>query len=144
MQHERVVPTSVLNYAPAPANRRPCRIWVPSAFLAVVVGGELFGVERLYRWQWPLPGDYKLGALLLVGAIVSALVTTLPGWVLGLYGLVGLCSFYPGETITREFHFGIAERGAIPLHIVLWTCALLVAWGVCRSTVLLRRRRPAA
>ena len=143
MQQEATVPTSVLDYENAAANRRPRRTWVLLSFFAVVVVGELL-LPRLYRWQWPLPGDYLLGALLLTGAIVSALVTTVPGWLLGLYGVVGLCFFYPGETMTREFRFGIAEPGAIKLHIVRWTCALLVAWFVCRSTVLLRRTRPAA
>jgi hypothetical protein len=120
------------------------RAWVPVVFLAAVIAGELLGVERLYRWRWPLPADYMLGALLVAGAIVSALITRVPGWSLGLYGLVGLCSFYPGETITREFHFGIAEPGAIRLHVIRWSCALFAAWLACRSTALLRLRRPAA
>ena len=144
MQQEAVVPTSTLDYQRPEIIRRPRRWWVPGVFFAVVVIGELIGVERRYRWQWPLPGDYALGALLLAGAIVSALVTSVPGWLLGLYGLVGLSFFYPGETITREFRFSIAEPGAVRLHIIRWSCALVVAWLVCRSTVLLRRKRPAA
>jgi hypothetical protein len=144
MQQEAVVPTSTLDYQPPETIRRPRRWWVPAVFFAVVVVGELFGVERLYRWQWPLPGDYVLGGLLLAGAVVSTLVTSVPGWLLGLYGLVGLCFFYPGETITREFRFSIAEPGAIRLHVIRWSCALFVAWLSCRSTVLLRRKRPAA
>jgi hypothetical protein len=144
MQQEAVAPTSTLGYQPPATIHKPRRGWVPAVFFAVVVIGELFGVERLYRWQWPLPGDYVLGGLLLAGAIVSALVTSAPGWVLGLYGLVGLCFFYPGETITREFRFNIAEPGAVRLHIIRWSWALFVAWLACRSTVLLRRKRPAA
>jgi hypothetical protein len=143
MQQQTVGQITVLNYQAASANHQPRRVWVLGAFFAVVVLGEMFGIERLYRWPWPLPGDYALASLLLVGAIVSALVTNLPGWLLGLYGLVGMCFFYPGEMITREFHFGIAEPGAIRLHVIRWSCALVVAWLVCRSTVLLRRKRPA-
>jgi hypothetical protein len=144
LQQDAVVPTSTLDYQVPETVHRPRRAWVPGVFFAVVVVGELFGVERLYRWQWPLPGDYALAGLLLTGAVVSALVTTAPGWLLGPYGLIGLCFFYPGETITREFRFGIAEPGAIRLHVIRWSCALLAAWLACRTTVLLWRKRPAA
>jgi hypothetical protein len=143
MHQEAFLSTSPLDYQAPEIVDPPRRWWVPGIFFAVVVVGEVFGVERLYRWQWPRPSDYALGSLLLAGAVVSALVTSVPHWVLGLYGFVGLCFFYPGETITREFHFGIAEPGAVRLHIIRWSFALFVAWLACRSTALLRRTRPA-
>lgn len=70
---------------------------------------------------------------------MMALVTSLEGWIIGLYGLIGICSFHPGQTTTRDFYMDIGDRGAFQRHLNGWALAVLATWLMRLSTVLLRR-----
>ena len=136
MQQEAHSP--ILDYGPPQERRFARRPWMPFVFLTVVFAGEAI-VPRSSRWPWPMPEDYVLLGLMLAGALVQSLVSSMPAWAVGVYGLVGLTAFWDGQ-----FHHWNFPDNPIGSWALGWIVAFVCAWAVCRSFPLLRRFRRAA
>ncbi len=125
-------------YVPAAHAAHPRRYWVLIAFLIAVVVLEDFQ-PRLTPSGWPTAFDYGLMLLLPIGAIVMALATSMPGWLLGLYGLFGACAFLVAQFNDTRLPLRLDSARAINILATNWCAFVVFSWAVCRAAVLLRK-----
>jgi len=142
MEKAAVRPSSVLDYA-APTPTRARRWWLLAVFAIGLIAFEDILPPRLTPPGWPLNYDYALMLLLPIGALVMTKLSSLPGWAIGLYGLGGAGTFLLGQFTDTRLHFRFAEPGGIPWFLATWMAFLFGSWFICRSLVLVRRRRAA-
>jgi len=143
MQQEATNLPTPLDYATPTVSVPPLRPWVWAGFAVALV--VLEGLQpRLTPPGWPTTFDYALMLLLPIGAIVMAIGTSLPGWSLGLYGLLGACTFLHGQLGDGRLKFRLETSAEIRSFVVNWCAFIVGAWALCRSMVILRRSRPAA
>lgn len=135
-------PPRPLEYAGPVPPERPLRLWVWFGFMAALVALEGFQ-PRLTPPGWPTDLDYLLMLLLPIGAVVMATVTSLPGWSIGLYGLLGACTFLQGQFGDNRLHYRFATPAGVQEFLWHWCVFILGAWAMCRGAVVLRRRRSA-
>jgi hypothetical protein len=138
MQQEATNLPTPLEYAAPTLSTRPLRLWVLAAFAFALVVFEGFQ-PRLTPPGWPTTFDYALMLLLPLGAGVMAIGTSLPGWLLGLYGLFGSMMFLQGQFTDTRLHFRLETPAEIRSFLVNWSAFIVGSWAVCRSAVLLRR-----
>lgn len=127
---------STLDYASPPERTVPRRPWVPFAFLAAIYTGEAF-VPRNSRWPWPMTEDYVLLCLMFAGAFIQSLLTSIPAWAVGLYGIAGLLGFWNGQFYHWNFH-----GESISSRACAWIAAFVFTSFVCRTLPLMRRGMP--
>jgi hypothetical protein len=141
MRQDATVPSPVLDYEMPQARLRPKRPWLAVMLLLIAWLGEA-AVARNSRWPWPMTEDYIVFVMLLCGAVVLSIVTSLPGALIGIYGMLGLLAFWDGQ-----FRHWNGPGQGYSFVIWRWACgwigAFILTWAFCRATVLLRRPRPA-
>lgn len=140
MPQDATVSSAALDYETPPVRPSSPRPWIPVALLVLIWFGEN-AIPRNSRWPWPMPEDYVLFVFLLAGAFLLSLLTSLRGEIVGLYGVVGLLPFWPGQF----YHWNGPryESSAWP-RACCWVITFVLVWAFCRATVVLRRHRPAA
>ena len=138
MDAKTTSPLLPLGYVPAAQAVHPRRYWVFAAFLIALVILEALQ-PRLTPPGWPTAFDYGLMLLLPIGAIVMALATSMPGWLLGLYGLLGACTFLVAQFNDTRFPLRLDSARAIDIIAANWCAFVVFSWAVCRTAVLLRR-----
>jgi hypothetical protein len=97
---------------------------------------------RLTPPGWPLAYDYALMLLLPIGGFVMSTMTSLPGWIIGLYGLGGACTFLLGQLTDTRLHFRFVDAASVHLFVANWCVFILASWLICRCLVVLRRLPP--
>ena len=75
------------DYAPRAGKAQPLRVWVPILFLAAAVA--VWHRPRLTPTFFPTALDLTMLAWLIVGAILIARLSSLPGWAFLVFGAVG-------------------------------------------------------
>ncbi|MGC4033367.1 MAG: hypothetical protein QM754_16875 [Tepidisphaeraceae bacterium] len=92
---------------------------------------------RLYRYRWPMDWDYGVMAFAFVGAVITATLTTVPAWALGLYGFLAAASFIPGTREHRQFYL-VTEASQADYYYCGLIAALFGSWMGCRLMSILR------
>jgi hypothetical protein len=108
---------------------------------ALVVGNVLN--VRLTPPGWPIASDYVLMLLIPIGAIVMSLRSRIPGWAIGMYGLLGAATFCFLGQLMDDGRLGLTMSmgpGEVERLAVNWGLFFSASWVFCRSCVLLRRR----
>jgi hypothetical protein len=83
--------------------------------------------------------DYVLLGLMLAGALIQSLLSSIPAWAVGLYGLVGLTAFWDGQ-----FHHWNLPDNPMGRWALGWLAAFVGTWALCRAFPLVRRFLPPA
>ena len=143
MHQEPTNPPTPLEYATPTLAIPPRRYWVFAGFAVALV--VLEGLQpRMRPPGWPTTFDYLLMLLLPIGAIVMALATSLPGCLLGLYGLFGSMIFLQAQFTDTRLQFRLGTPSDVRSFLVFWSAFVVASWAVCRGAVLLRRLQAAA
>jgi len=138
MPQEPVEPSPILDYAVPNVVRKP-RGW--GLWVCFVFGIFLFEdvvTARLTPPGRPISSDYLLMLLLPIGAALMSISTSLPGWMIGLYGIEGACTFLLGQLSDTRLHFRLDQPNGVFWFFVNWTAFIFVSWLVCRCSLLLR------
>jgi hypothetical protein len=120
----------------------PVRWWLLWGFGGMVAGNVLN--VRLTPPGWPVASDYVLMALIPIGGLVMGLWSRAPGWVIGLYGMLGAATFYFFGQLLLDGRLGLrlsGHSGEIRQLAVNWGLFFLGSWVFCRGCVGLRRER---
>jgi hypothetical protein len=80
--------------------------WALLLTLLVFEGGP-----RMTPPGWPIERDFFLMFLIPVGAVVMSSCTSLPGWALGLYGILGAGTFLLGQLGDSRLAIGLEMHG---------------------------------
>jgi hypothetical protein len=120
----------------------PARWWLLGVFGGALVVLNLLNV-RLTPPGWPIASDYVLMLLIPVGAIAMSLRSRIPGWVIGMYGLLGAAAFCFLGQLMNDGRLGLTMSmgpGKVEQLAMNWGLFFGVSWVFCRACVLLRRR----
>jgi hypothetical protein len=121
---------------------RPRRWWLLWLFGGMLVAGNVLNV-RLTPPGWPVASDYVLMLLIPAGAIVMSLRSRIPGWVIGMYGLLGAATFCFLGQLMNDGRLGLRlSMGPGEVERLAENGGLFfgAAWVFCRGCVLLRRQ----
>lgn len=142
MEQEPLAGPPVLDYA-GPAlvmKRRGWWLWGAFTF-GIYFFEDLYGARLT---GWPVAYDYVLMVLVPVGAIVMAIKTSVPGWAIGLYGVLSAYAFLLGNLGDNNLYLRLSLRADwrnfIFEFLLRWCVLMFGSWLICRVSVYLRRR----